>query len=578
VQTIRDVAFRYLGPRKDINDDDDEELVQGRYGLHFHHCENGSRGTIVENCVMRDINNHCFVPHGSHGITFKKNIAYNVLETPFWWDLGHATHDNLWDSNLVAFVLYVPGAISLPFEEEAPTFAASGFEIGIGDGNIATNNIAIGTVGDPHVGGGFDWEADNEGVWGFKNNLSHNCVGGLRVWQNTTKNHVIENYTSYNCITGIFHGAYANSYRYITGTLYNAPVEIEAGSTHSSRVRIEDYTIDAAGLDYGVVMISSPLASAMPMLFRDCQISGYAEAGIIDAVAADPHSADIIQCTGSVVMDPGANVNETVRIQPTAGTSTRIKTSGTTNISNFAPTIWGNGTGLNGEYFSATNFTGPLFTRTDSYIGFSEWENGVHYSITDNTYSVRWTGQVQPQFTEKYFFWVGVGGGVRLWVNDVLLIDEWEEHYPDGIEAEDSISLTAGELYDIKLEYFNEDEHTGINLYWNSPHLNSFSPGGEYIPQSQLWPEMGSFARKPVENVFTDIPVQQSDFLVPTFVKDNIIVRSPRSTIYELYDLSGRLLSKGRISAGVNYIPAGHIQSGMLMIKVDKDVFKLIRE
>lgn len=576
-QTIRDVAFRYLGPRKDINADGDKELVQGRYGLHFHHCEDGSRGSIIENCVMRDIGNHCYVPHASHGILFENNIAYNVTETPYWWDLGQPTHDATWDGNIAAFALYVPGAISLPFEEDAPTFAASGFEMGMGDGNIAKNNIAIATVGDPRIGGGFDWEADNEGIWEFENNLSHNCVGGLRVWQNTTKNHVIRNFTVYNCVEGIFHGAYANSYRYITGAMYNAPFILEAASTHSSRVRVEDYAMDAAGLDYAAIMESSPLDGAYPMLFRNCTITGYSIAGIIDQSVSE-HSADIIQSTGTFNVDAAAGDSERLRIQPTVGQSVRKTNAGSTNISNFAPTIWGDGTGLTGEYFSNTDFTGPVLTRVDSYVGFSEWESGVHYSITDDTYSVRWTGQFQPQFTEKYIFILGTGGGFRLWIDNNLVLDDWDEHYPAGFST-DSISLVAGEKYDIKLEYFNEDDHTGMNLYWNSPHIDLFTPGGEYIPQSQLWPDTGgSFARRPVEIKKPAALVPEKEYIVPTFFNDHILVKSSKNVSYELYDLNGRLLKTGRIVQGVNYIPTVTIQPGMVIMKLsDNSVFKLIK-
>ncbi len=581
IQTIRDVAFKWLGPRKDINADGIKEFVLGRYGLHFHHCEDGSRGSIVENCVMRHTGSHCFVPHGSHGITFKKNISYDGTETPFWWDLGHETHDNLYDSNLVAFPKYVSGAIAFPFEEGNPTFAVSAFELGMGDGNIASNNIAIATYGDPHTGGAYNWESDNEGVWGFKNNLSHNCVGGLRVWQNTTKNHVIENFTAYNCLEGIFHGAYANSYRYITGTVYDAPVEIEAGSTHSSRIRFEDYTFNGAGNnDYCVTMVSSPLPGEFPMLFRNCTFSGYNTAGLIDAVGNEIHSVDVIQSTGSCVVDAGAVTGETMRIQPTSGTPQKKTKSSTTNISAFAPTVWGDGTGLLGEYYSNTDLTGALFSRTDSYVGFSEWENGVHHLITDDTYSVRWSGQFQPQYSEPYKFSIGVGGGYKLWIRDTLRLNSWTEHYPTGDSTGWIYGLVAGTKYNIKIEYFNEDDHTGMNLYWRSATLQNFTNGPEYIPQSQLWPTMGS-PRYTVPEVIPTVqtPEQITEYMVPTLVRDRIMVKSPHAAVYRLFDLTGRLLGNGKITQGVNYIPAGNLRTGMIIIKLnDEKVFKLIKE
>ncbi len=82
-KNVQHVAFRYLGPRKDLGGTYVKEQVGGRYGLHFHHCNDGSDGSIVEGCVMRDIDNHAYVPHVSHGITMHHNIAFNCTEATF---------------------------------------------------------------------------------------------------------------------------------------------------------------------------------------------------------------------------------------------------------------------------------------------------------------------------------------------------------------------------------------------------------------------------------------------------------------------------------------------------------------
>jgi hypothetical protein len=68
VQTVKYIAVRYVGPRKDRNGDGVKELVKGRYGLHFHHCDFGSVGSQIEGNVIRDSGSHCYVPHTSHGM------------------------------------------------------------------------------------------------------------------------------------------------------------------------------------------------------------------------------------------------------------------------------------------------------------------------------------------------------------------------------------------------------------------------------------------------------------------------------------------------------------------------------
>ena len=46
--------------------------------------------------------------------------------------------------------------------------------------------------------------------------------------------------------------------------------------------------------------------------------------------------------------------------------------------------------------------------------------------LSNGFYTVRWTGQVRPQYSETYVFETRTDDGVKLWVNDQLLIDKWQ--------------------------------------------------------------------------------------------------------------------------------------------------------
>jgi hypothetical protein len=507
IQKVQYAAMQYMGPRKDRGGSTATELVAGRYGLHFHHCMDGSRGSLVQGNVVRDTDNHSYVPHVSHGIKFLDNVAYNVTETAFWWDPGDPTHDVIYDHNLVAITKFINGSLNMN-AQDAPTFSSSGFALNTGDGNIAKNNVVVaGSQGDHAEGGAYNWEAViNEGVWIFTNNLAHNCGCGLRVWQNSTRNHVIEDFTSYHNNWGMFHGAYANSYTYNGGTFYGCGIEIKAASANTNRVRLENITIDGAGIiDYGIQIIHSPLPGNKPVFLRNLTIRGCKVAAILDAAAPEVHSTDVIQCNidGAIVLDPNAADGETIRIQPVTGQSTQIsKTSKGSSIAPFAATIWGNGKGLKGEYFNSANFTNPALTRIDSNVSFTEWSAGVHYAITGSTYSVRWTGQLQAQYSESHTFYLGSGGGHRLWIDNKLILDSWVEHYPDSFQSS-PITLVAGQRYDVKLEYFNTEGGTGMGLLWTSPSLPL-----EYVPQSQLYTDAISAVpanQGPVANAGKDI-------------------------------------------------------------------------
>ncbi|HSO49638.1 MAG TPA: hypothetical protein VLS86_03760, partial [Acidimicrobiia bacterium] len=111
--TIKNAAFRYMAPDPSnvANAEDDRT---GRYGLHIHMSGNGSRGTIVDGLVIRDTKAHAFVPHGSHGITFRNTIAYNVRGEAYWWDepasgVQNNSNDILWDRTVAALVREASG-------------------------------------------------------------------------------------------------------------------------------------------------------------------------------------------------------------------------------------------------------------------------------------------------------------------------------------------------------------------------------------------------------------------------------------------------------------------------------------
>ncbi|MCA1737099.1 MAG: manganese catalase family protein, partial [Actinobacteria bacterium] len=204
-QTIRFVALRYMGPRPMI--DGVPTSVMGRYPIHFHFAGEGSRGSIVEGSVVRDSGNRAFVNHASHGVTFRGNVAYNVIGVPFWWDQGeeNASHDSVWEGNLA-------GLIHAGDEDE---FTNAGFFLGLGDGNVANSNVAVGVQGKKNCSG-FNWPSQGSGIWEFEANVAHNNeCHGIFVWQNSSRNHFINDFIAYrNAAFGVNHGAYKNNYIY----------------------------------------------------------------------------------------------------------------------------------------------------------------------------------------------------------------------------------------------------------------------------------------------------------------------------------------------------------------------------
>ena len=150
----------------------------------------------------------------------------------------------------------------------------------------------------------------------------------------------------------------------------------------------------------------------------------------------------------------------------------------------------GGGTGLLGQYWANTtsaafgnaNFTNPpTLTRTDSVVNFNWNSTGPDPSVGQTTYAVRWTGAVEPQFNETYTFYAAADDGVRLWVNGQQLANGWVDEGTTTYQG--SITLKAQQLYNIRMDYYQNGGGAVAQLQWSSP-----STPQAVIPQTQLYP------------------------------------------------------------------------------------------
>src|SRR5437868_8725313 len=62
------------------------------------------------------------------------------------------------------------------------------------------------------------------------------------------------------------------------------------------------------------------------------------------------------------------------------------------------------GNGLTGTYFDNVDFSGKSAVRIDPTLNFDWGANAPGSAIAADTFSVRWTGQVQAAKTEAYTF------------------------------------------------------------------------------------------------------------------------------------------------------------------------------
>jgi fibro-slime domain-containing protein len=83
-----------------------------------------------------------------------------------------------------------------------------------------------------------------------------------------------------------------------------------------------------------------------------------------------------------------------------------------------------------------------------------------------DSFQIRWTGTVTPAFSETYTFYTQSNDGVRLWVDNQLVIDAWTNH--NSREDSGTIALQAGQSYDLRLEYYDNSSSALVWLSWSS--------------------------------------------------------------------------------------------------------------
>lgn len=144
-----------------------------------------------------------------------------------------------------------------------------------------------------------------------------------------------------------------------------------------------------------------------------------------------------------------------------------------------AENVWAAGNGLKAEFFNNTSLVGtPVLVRTDPAIDFDWGTGSPAASIAPNTFSARWSGQLEAPATGAYTFRVEANRGIRVRLNNKLIINGWTS----SDRSSDPRNLLMGQKYDIEVEYFETAGTAKAKLFWTVPGQKQ-----AIVPQSQLF-------------------------------------------------------------------------------------------
>jgi len=125
--------------------------------------------------------------------------------------------------------------------------------------------------------------------------------------------------------------------------------------------------------------------------------------------------------------------------------------------------------GVKGEYFNNMDLSGaPALTRVDETVDFS-WGDpgGPGAPIGVDSFSARWTADLEIAVADTYTFSTSTDDGLRLWLNGELIIENWTDHATTD-DFSEPIYLEPG-VYTLIMEFYENGGGAAAQLFWQTP-------------------------------------------------------------------------------------------------------------
>ncbi len=147
------------------------------------------------------------------------------------------------------------------------------------------------------------------------------------------------------------------------------------------------------------------------------------------------------------------------------------------------------GEGLAGTYYRQNwDLTGVTTTRVDATVDFNTAVTGSNTTVwgvsnvNAEQFSVRWSGKIKAPITGSFTISTNSDDGVRVWLDDVLVINNWTLHGPT-VDTASPVSWEAGSLHSVRMEFYERGGGELAQLRWAYTGQST-----QVIPQQYLYP------------------------------------------------------------------------------------------
>jgi hypothetical protein len=188
---------------------------------------------------------------------------------------------------------------------------------------------------------------------------------------------------------------------------------------------------------------------------------------------------------GPFITDGGLTLKPTVPLPSGSGCTSLVMSPATQDVTVTATST----PSLKAEYFNQYSKTITSIPSTWPVTGTQtefnidvDWGNNAP-AVTGmpvDHFSVRWTGAVIPTTTEAMTFYTVTDDGARLWINNTLVVDKWQDQGSTEF-ASPAINVTAGVPVLFRFEYYENTGGASAHFRYSSPSISK-----RVVPSSAL--------------------------------------------------------------------------------------------
>ncbi len=194
--------------------------------------------------------------------------------------------------------------------------------------------------------------------------------------------------------------------------------------------------------------------------------------------------------------------------------------------------------GLIGEYYNGANFETKIYTRFDKTINFNWDKIAPLEGLNDNYFSIKWFGKIIAPETGEYLIGVLVDDGIKVWINDKLIIDSWGPN--NKVFFERKYLMEKGKFYDIKIDYNNTILEGVIELKWQKPSKKDkfylFKTNYEIITQNYFTDISLNKTEVKVQPKSNQIEIKKTEPIKPQLiVKPTVVKNTPPKDSIDKY-------------------------------------------